>query len=149
MLEEKSLTFTLEELGRVAHRNFVSLAVVAMQFMDENNLDVDAFWHYVGRKFLAGWTDVEKGDLDEIALRIARNMASCGVALQSFSRDARQARLAFIGWPPTWAAEAWGISVEEAARSAEIFRPITKQMECEYEWQLEDGVITMHVTRPS
>jgi len=147
MLEEKTIPLTKEELCRAAHGNLVALILVANQFMKEQSLKADDFWNFVGRKFARGWVEIDRGDLPEIALRITRNMASCGAELQTFLGNDQEAQLKFTGWPPEWAVNFWESSPQEAARMCEVFRPITKSLGYAYDWKLEDDVLTMNIKR--
>ena len=143
MLQEKTLTFDREELCNAAHGNLVSLLLVTIRFMQEQALDADGFWHFVGERYGAGWADVEPGDVDEVALRIARNMLSAGAEVEDYSREGGRARLVLSGWPPAWAVAFLGVPAEEAASICEIFRPITASLGVGYAWEETDGILTL------
>ena len=148
MLNEKTISLTQEEICEAAHGNLVSFILVVVQFMRLKDINDDEFWHFIGQKFAPGWADVADGDMEEVALRITRNMASCGAELQTFSQDDRQGQLVFTGWPPEWAIDFLDSSVEDAAPLCEVFRPITQSLGLEYTWHLVDDVIKMVIKRP-
>lgn len=143
MQKEAEFTFTSKELCRAAHGNLVSIILVANLYFQAQELDVAAFWRFMGQKFLAGWTEVEKGDLDEVARRITYNISSCGAELQSYSRDESQGKLVFTGWPPPAMADFFAISAVEAAPVCEVFQPIAASLGLNYTWQLSEDIITI------
>ena len=145
MLQDKTLTFTKDELCDASEGNLVSLILVATQYFQQNSMDPGAFWRYVGQRFTPGWSDVEYGDIHEVARRIARNLASCAATVEAFRIDNEQAELVFSNWPPAPLAEFFAISETNAAAVCEVFRPIVSSIGLLYEWELADGLITIHI----
>ena len=114
MLRERDLMFTHEEICGAAHVNLVSLLVTATQFAAAQGAGVDAFWHFIGEKFAAGWRGMPRGDVEQVAQRIAHNLASCGAEVERFDSSADKAKLVITGYPPEWALERYGASAAEA-----------------------------------
>lgn len=138
MLKEKTLEFTDERKALASQGNLISVILVATRYLKDNDLNVSDFWQYIGRHFAKGWEDVEKGNIDEVVERIAINMASCGCDIQLIQSDEKQASLEIWGWPNKDLADFFSVSVEDAEKMLEVFRPIAASRGLDYEWHTLD-----------
>ena len=147
MSDEKTFEFTQEEECQAAHINLVSFILVTSRYLQEHALDAPMFWHFVGQHCAPGGAELDRGDIEEAARRIALNMASSGGQLDSMKIEAEQAELVLRGWPPEDFAQFFAVSVEDAAQMVEVFRPITASLDIAYDWQLENGAIKMRLQK--
>ncbi len=145
MSEEKLFTFSTEDKYQSAQGNLISFILVVIKYLQKNELNVRAFWQYVGQQFAMGWTNVEKGDVQGVAQGIALNMASVGSDVQAIQSNSEQVKLIVNGWPTEGFAQNFLVSVKDAAQMVEVFRPIAASLDLSYDWQQEDSTITMTI----
>jgi hypothetical protein len=143
--DQTNTTFTPEEILKRSQENFSGLCHVVTAFLKEQNLSIDEFWSFVGKKYSSGWGQITSAK--EVAFQAAFNMVSLGNQLHSLSGDQKQAQAKLSGWQTEDELAFFGIIQGDVDPIWGVFGPIAESLGYTYKWHREGDKIIMVFSR--
>ncbi len=144
MTDEFEFGFTPEEISQQARGNVGSFYLAAILYVKANDLPLEDFWKFMGEKFAPSWELINSPY--EMMRSMALNMVSCGSRLESISTTESSSSAVVSGWPIPEIIHYFDVTPEEADSLFDIFIPIARFLNFNYQWQREDDTVTMTVS---
>jgi hypothetical protein len=147
MSDTAEVEFSPEEVSSQARANATAFALTALAYLKEQNLELDEYVEFHGRRFAPAWEELRGRPVVEAARLAALNAVSLGATLRSLSGDERSAEVLVAGWPDEGFLDLLGLSREDAERQHDAFGPIMEHLGIRYGWRREGDAVRMTFER--
>lgn len=133
------LNFTKEKISAQSMSNLTSYIILTIAYLKENNLSVEDWLNFIGKKFIDTWIKSENLSLLEIAQAIVLNNLSGGTELVSFTEDESKIEIILDPILSKQQADFYGISWEESQLVHNVLNPVCEHLGLKYTWQILDN----------
>ena len=147
MSDTADAEFSPEEVSSQAQGNATALALTALAYLKERDLDLDEYVAFHGRRFAPVWEELRGQPVVEVARLAALNAVSLGATLRSLSGDDKSAEVLVAGWPDEAFLDLLGLSREDAQRQHGAFGPIMEHLGIRYGWRREGDAVKLTFER--
>jgi hypothetical protein len=144
MSDAADAQFTTEELLSSAQGNATAFVLATIAYIKEQDLAVDDYVRFFGRRFAPGWEELRDQPLTAVARTAALNAVSVGGILRSLSGDAARAEVLIEGWPDEEVLGVLGLGRGDGEAMWDSFEPIMEHLGIRYSWRHDDdGAVRM------
>jgi hypothetical protein len=144
MTDSANTQFTTDELLSYAQGNATAFALATIAYLKEQDLTVDDYVRFFGRRFAPGWEELRSEPVAAVARTAALNAVSVGGVLRSLSGNEERAEVIIEGWPDEEISGALGLARGDGDAMWDSFDPIMEHLGIRYSWRhVEDGAVKM------
>lgn len=138
--------FTDEEILEQAQGNATATGLALFRYAREQGNSPKSAARWLGAIFAPRWEEVRGQGARQAAHWAALNSVSLGAKMRELVGDERQASATVTGWPGDDVLGFFGLSLDEADATFDVFASVAEYVGLQYSWERHGDSVTMTFT---